>query len=560
MTNRRKFSITVSLLAAGAVVQAQDAPPAPPAPPAPVATPRPVIAPASPSAVPLGAPTPMPAIAPVAPLPPEPPMHFEFAPGDFDIHIDNDFRVDIDHFQIEQQVENARLMAEQARMDAEQSRVMHYQNFDVQEQVERARAMAEEARANVRVSVDEARARARADMAFARPAVPFAFAPQQVSIGSTARVKIGGSEDSLYQRGQSALDNKRWDEAVTYFGEAAAKNGPRGDGALYWKAYALKKSGKNSEATAAIAELRKSYASSRWLDDAKALEMDMGKPVSPEDEANEELKLLALNGIMQSDPERAIPLVENQLKSSASPRIKKNALFVLAQSSNPKAQATIEQIAKGGANPDLQVRAITYITERRRANAGDLLAQIYAGTNVVQVKRAVLQAYVQNRDKDRLMAALRNEKAPELRGVAINFLGNQPGNPELWQLYASETTAEGKEQILRAMWNNGDSDKLLEVIRNEKEPKIRRLAIQVLASQKNGQNAGQLVQIYSAEQDPDIKRNIIDQLSGPQHATALISIAKAEKDPKMKLRIVERISNMASRSKEAQQYLEEILK
>ena len=37
-------------------------------------------------------------------------------------------------------------------------------------------------------------------------------------------------------------------------------------------------------------------------------------------------------------------------------------------------------------------------------------------------------------------------------------------------------------------------------------------------------------------------------------------MAKAEKDPKMKLRIVERISNMASRSKEAQQYLEELLK
>jgi hypothetical protein len=37
-------------------------------------------------------------------------------------------------------------------------------------------------------------------------------------------------------------------------------------------------------------------------------------------------------------------------------------------------------------------------------------------------------------------------------------------------------------------------------------------------------------------------------------------MAKAEKDTKMKLRIVERISNMASRSKEAQQYLEEILR
>lgn len=526
------------LLLVASPLMGQDTPPAPPSPPRPAAVP----APPAPMASPTPVAVPMPAMAPMAPLPPMPPMHFEF---------DQDFHIDIDHDQIRAQVEMARDMAEQARYSADQ--VRYIDRADVQEQMQAARAMADEARANARVS---------ADMAFSRamPA-PFAFAPQQaVSIAGPAKMRMNGNEDSLYQRGQSALDSKRWDEAAAYFGEAAAKNGPRGDGALYWKAYALKKAGKNSEALASIAELRKSYASSRWLDDAKALELDLGKPVSPESEDNEELKLLALNGIMQSDPERAIPLVENQLKSSASPRIKKNALFVLAQSSNPKAQATIEQIAKGGANPDLQVRAITYISERRRVNAGQLLSEIYSGTTDLQVKRAVLQAYVQNRDKDRLLAAVKNEKAPELRGVAINYLGNVQGNPELWQLYQTETTVEGKEQILRAMWNNGDVDKLLEVIRNEKEPRLRRLAIEVLASQKNGQNAASLVQIYNTEQDPQIKNSIVDRMSNPQNANSLIAMARAEKDTKMKLRIVERISNMASRSKEAQAYLEEILK
>ena len=272
------------------------------------------------------------------------------------------------------------------------------------------------------------------------------------------------------------------------------------------------------------------------------------------------LKLLALNGIMQSDPERAIPLVENQLKSSGSPRVKRNALFVLAQSSNPKAQAVVEQIARGGGNPDLQVKAIMYLNERRRANAGQILSEIYSSTSDLQVKRAVLNAYVSNRDKDHLLAAAKNEKAPELRSIAINYLGSVQGNPELWQLYQSETTAEGKEQILRAMWNNGNADKLLEVVRTEKDPAVRRLALQVLASQKNAQTSDQLVQIYNSEQDPQMKNAILDGLYSQRNATALITMAKAEKDPKMKLRIVERISNMASRSKEAQAYLEDLLK
>ena len=37
-------------------------------------------------------------------------------------------------------------------------------------------------------------------------------------------------------------------------------------------------------------------------------------------------------------------------------------------------------------------------------------------------------------------------------------------------------------------------------------------------------------------------------------------MARAEKDPKMKLKIVEHLSNMASRSKEAADYLAELLK
>src|SRR6185295_11078502 len=173
--------------------------------------------------------------------------------------------------------------------------------------------------------------------------------------------------------------------AVEYFSAVVTRNGARVDGALYWKAYALGRLGKRDEANAAIAELRKSYATSRWLDDAKALELELrqasGQSVSPEAESDEELKLMAINGLMQSDPERAIPLLESQLKGSATPKVKRNTLFVLAQSNSPKAQALIEQIARGGANPDLQIKAISYMDQRRRPNNNaQVLSEIYTST------------------------------------------------------------------------------------------------------------------------------------------------------------------------------------
>ena len=174
----------------------------------------------------------------------------------------------------------------------------------------------------------------------------------------------------------------RWDEALNDFTQAAATGGARADGALYWKAYVLNKLSRRDDALTAIAELRKSYSASRWLEDAKALELEVkqanGQPVSPESQTDEDLKLMALNGLMESDPDRAIPAIENLLKGAQPPRLKQRALFVLAQSGSPKAQQLVEQMARGGAgNPDLQVTAITYLgAAQRRAPASALASAL----------------------------------------------------------------------------------------------------------------------------------------------------------------------------------------
>jgi hypothetical protein len=370
-------------------------------------------------------------------------------------------------------------------------------------------------------------------------------------------------DDRLYASGQTALDNRHWDQALDFFGQVISRNGPRADGGLYWKAYALGKLGRRDEAAAAIAELRKSYATSRWLDDAKALELELrqasGQSVAPEAESDEELKLMAINGLMQSDAERAIPLLEGQLKGSASPKVKRNTLFVLAMSNSPKAQALLEQVARGGANPDLQLKAIGYMDQRRKPNNNaQVLSEIYAATNDVAVKRAILQSYAGMRDMDRLLQAAKTEKSPELREAAIGLLSGLNGTSELWQLYQAETTTEGKVQLLRYMHSNASADRLLELVRTEKDPKVRADAVRALASRKTGVTAETMVSLYSAEQDPQIKQSIVDGLYTQRNAKALVDIARAEKDTRLKLRIVERLSNM--KSKEASDYLEELLK
>jgi tetratricopeptide (TPR) repeat protein len=388
---------------------------------------------------------------------------------------------------------------------------------------------------------------------------PMAFA-QNISIAG----RRGMNDDRLYDSGLRALDGHKWDEALEDFNQVASHAGARADGGWYWKAYTLSRLGRRDEALAAIAELRKSFATSRWLDESKALEIEVrqasGRPVSPEGESDEDLKLMALNGIMQSDPDRAIPLVENILKGSGSHRLKAQALFVLAQNGSPRAQQIVEQIARGGGNPDLQVKAIEYLGQRRRQsnnNQNQLLMEIYNSSNDSRVKSAILDAFRNSRDIERLGQIAKTEKNSDLRERTYNQLGEVAAQPELWQIYQAETAPDAKITILRYMHRNGNADKLVDVIKHETDPKVRRAAIDALASQESGAPE-RLVSVYSSEQDPQLRQAVVDSLSNQRNAKYLIDLARAEKDTKLKLRIVERLSNM--HSKEASDYLLELLK
>ncbi len=322
---------------------------------------------------------------------------------------------------------------------------------------------------------------------------------------------LGNSADAAYERGQSALDRRRWDEALNYFNQAAAKGGNRADGALYWKAYTLNRLGRREDALAAIAELRKSYSSSRWLDDARALELEVkqasGQPVSPESQSDEELKLMALNGLMQSDPDRAMPALEGLLKSAQPPRLKDRALFVLAQSDSPKAQQMLEQVARGSlGNPDLQVKAINYMGAARRGanrrNAGQtgeisrsLLNSIYSSSNDVNVKRAILGYMATQGDNEGLLQVAKTEKSPELRADAIRRMRAGSTGDALAGLYAGEQDKEVKRTIVGALQSQNNVKAMVAAARSEKDPEMVRYIVSRLAGMKSPEAADYLMEI-----------------------------------------------------------------
>ena len=161
--------------------------------------------------------------------------------------------------------------------------------------------------------------------------------------------------------------------------------------------------------------------------DAKALELEikqtLGKPSRPEDESDDEIRLIALAGLMRSDPGRAFPIIEKLLKSAQSPRIQERTLFLLAETNFPQAQALLEQTARGR-NSDLQILAIKYLGSVKTGSPNRLFSEVYASTNDANVKNAVLDSLYSNGNAKELVDLARSERDPKLQWEIVNRLSH----------------------------------------------------------------------------------------------------------------------------------------
>lgn len=392
-------------------------------------------------------------------------------------------------------------------------------------------------------------------------------ARDQARAGADAQRARGDAERARerelrdYERAQRSIERDEWSDAVAQFQAIAAATGARADAALYWKAYALDKLGQRAEALTAVAELTKSFPKSRWLGDARALEVQVrqrsGQAVPLDASGDEELKLLALNALQHSSPDQAIPMLRQLLQGTQSLKLKERALFVLAQSRSPEARTILEDVARQG-NPDLQRRAIDYLGINGTTENRIVLVEVYRTSPDVDVKRRVLRAYMVSGDRARVLEAATSERNEELRGEAVRQLGVMSAHDELWQLYQKEASVAVKRQILQALFVGGNATRLIELAKTEPNAELRRTAVRNLGLMRTSATGPALVEIYTSQKDAEVRSAAVQGLFVQNNAEALVTLARRESDPVMKKELVQRLSLM-SKSKVAMDYLMEVL-
>jgi len=398
---------------------------------------------------------------------------------------------------------------------------------------------------------------------FALSAGPSALGAESPLPAVNDNAAAKSKEDALYSEGTRAINDARWAQAEAVFTNIAQQHGARAEAALYWAAYAENKQGNATHALETCSQLRQAYPHGNWINECGALEIEIrGKsddPLPPQAEQDEELKLLALNSLMQQDEARALPIIQQILNGDKSEKLKGRALFVLAQDQSPQAQALLGQVASGERNPALQRKAIQMLAVGRGKQSAETLAAIYRQSANDEVKKAILQTYLVIGTPDPLVEAARHESNPELVRTAVHTLGAMGATSQLLALYHETSSAETKADVINGLIPAGQkgAEALGNIAGSEQDPELRRKAIRNLGIAGGMSAAPSLVATYKKNEDPETRKAVAQALFVAGDSHDLIELARAEKDPGLKQSLVQQLSVM--HSKEATDYMLEIL-
>jgi hypothetical protein len=328
------------------------------------------------------------------------------------------------------------------------------------------------------------------------------------AISSFQPQKTGDRADDAYAAGKKAIYESNWQQALDSFSQVVKAGGSHADEALYWQAYSQNKLGQRGDALNNIARLKREYPRSQWIKDASALEIEIHpRTANPEQETDCDLKLLAVNSLLNNDPDRAVPLIEKLLNAGNSGQcggqVLEKALFVLSQSDSQRARDLMLQIATGKLHPELQQKAIHYLGI---SGNHDVLMKIYTGSSSAEAKKSALHSLGISGGCSELLTLSGPEKDPQLIKEAIHSMGIAGCKSELRDLYSKSTVPDVKRDILHSTIVSGDTELQQKVALNDPDPKLRAEAVKDL-----GVSGGctQLSGFSGSEKDPEVIREAI---------------------------------------------------
>jgi HEAT repeat protein len=166
----------------------------------------------------------------------------------------------------------------------------------------------------------------------------------------------------------------------------------------------------------------------RHSDVARAKLIELARTAS-----DSELRGEAIFWVGQRGDDQAADALIGLLDSERDRSVRKKLVFSLAQMNNPKAHAKLADIARGTDDPELRGETIFWLAQTGGDQTVDFLSQLYDSEKTVEVKKKILFALTQAKDRKaalhKLMAIAKSDPSPEARKEAVFWIG-QSNDPE----------------------------------------------------------------------------------------------------------------------------------
>lgn len=262
----------------------------------------------------------------------------------------------------------------------------------------------------------------------------------------------------------------------------------------------------------------------------------------------DDVRTAALNGLLQMDAERALPVLKKVLarRDEGSACLRRRAVFLLSQQRSPEVSRILLDLVRNDPDPEVREQAVFWLSQVPTEEAVTALDSIVRTSKDPEVVEKALFALSQQ-ESPRAVAALRAvaERAdadPDAREKAIFWLGQRGGTDGvayLRQLYPRLQDPELREKVLATVAQARDPQVLPFLVGVAKDPKepmeVRRRAI--FWAGQAGASVADLWSFYQSVGDAEVKESVIFALSqakGDDATDRLIDVAR--KEPNRELR------------------------
>ncbi|PYP17730.1 MAG: hypothetical protein DMD54_06780 [Gemmatimonadetes bacterium] len=288
---------------------------------------------------------------------------------------------------------------------------------------------------------------------------------------------------------------------------------------------------------------------------------------------DDDIRIAALNAVLQMDPDRAVPLLKTVLarRDEKSVCLRRKAVFLVSQKRTDETSRILLDVVRS--DPDREVREqgvfwLSQVPGDETVSALDSILRDPRTDSEIQEKAIFALSQHRSARAGAILRdfAMRREANEDLRAKAIFWIG-QTRSPEnqqfLKDLYAKVDDSDLKEKVIFSLAQMGGSDNyrfLMDIALNQKEDiELRKKAL-FWAGQGRSVDIPDLVRLYDSMNDREMKEQLIFVYSQRREDAALdklFAIGKNDPDRELRKKAIFWIGQ--SRSPRAAQYLQELI-